>query len=374
MTEKESYFLNSLRSWALIIVLLAHAIQVFVSPYWDSSVALKDWPVIHYIVRRGSAYAVMAFFSISGLLIYYSLTENIKRHGYFRIKYYFTSRMLRIYPPLLLCLAIMLLFHYILTISGVEGKDDFTNGDELYVARDHLAIIWRDYLGAVLLINTVVPGFNSPLLNGPLWSIAHEFWFYVAAIPFMWLIIKNWVLAVGYFALTYYLYACLYIDEWWFYGWSVWISAFLMTHISRTVPKNVFYAVTFVCAGSALWFWSYFLYNSHDSYYDYRSYYPGGIVISVILPFILQRLKGQKEKNLYTIIMSKIADCSYSAYLIHFPIYLMVFVYTNLHVSEWYQRLIVIVGALLTSLAFAYLLAFYLEDKRRIKMIVNKIA
>ena len=374
MTEKESHFLNSLRSWGLIVVLLAHAVQVFISPYWDSSVALQDWPILYYIVRRGPAYAVMVFFSISGLLIYYSFIENIKRHGYFRIRYYFTSRFLRIYPPLLVCLAIMLLFHFLLAISGVEGKEDFTNGDELYVARDHLAIIWRDYLGAGLLINTVVSGFNSPVLNGPLWSIAHEFWFYVAAIPFMWLIIKSWVLAVGYFALTYYLYVCSYVDEWWFYGWSVWVSAFLMTHISRTAPRIVFYAITFVCACTVFWLWSYILYNSHDSYYDYRSYYPGGMLLSVMLPFILQRLKGQQEKNLYTVIMSKIADCSYSAYLIHFPIYLMVFVYTNLLISEWHQRLIVIIGALFISLAVAYVLAFYLEDKQRIKTIVNKIA
>lgn len=373
MTERESQFLDAARAWSLLIVLSGHILQIFILPYWDMNHALQNLPVASYVIKHAATYAVMIFFSISGFLIYYSFVANIKRFGYFRIKYYIAGRFLRIYPPLFVCIMMTILFHFLLTLSGIDEKETFTDGNEFYVARDKLGISLRDLLGAGLLVNTLISGFDSPVLNGPLWSIAHEFWFYIISIPFMWLILKHWVLASAYFAFIYYLYLCLCIDEWWFYGWCVWLAAFVMAHINRTTSENFFYIVTFVCAGLALWGWWYFLNNLSDTYYGYRSYYPGGLLFSVLLPLILRSLKKREKQSYYSVAMSKVAGFSYSAYLIHFPIFLMIFVYTNLLVSEWYGRLFVIIGALIVTLILASVMAFYLEDKQRIKLLTNKI-
>lgn len=367
MTASESHFLDSVRSWCLFVVLIAHAIQVFISPYWDYSVALQDWPIAQYAIRRGPAYAVMAFFSMSGLLIYYSVVSNTQKHGGFRLGYYIVARLLRVYPPLIFSLILVLVFHVLLNVSGIAGKETFASGDELYLPRSEINLVWKDIIGAGVFINTLIPGFNSPILNGPLWSIAHEFWFYMLAIPILMLLFRHWLVAVlgcvAYIYLCFTLYLELYIDEWWFYGWCVWLVAFFMTHLERIAPKKVFYLITFCCAFPASWLWYFLVVNSYDSYYDYRSYFPGGILFSIVLPFILVKIKGEKIKTTYSLAMSKIAGFSYTAYLIHFPIFLMFFFYTNLWVESWLGRLLILLSALIISIVSASYLARYLESR-----------
>lgn len=371
ITCQQSFVLDFLRVVALMLVVNAHLLQIFIYPYWNPTESLEEWQFLLYILRYSGQFGVMIFFSLSGFLIYYSIINNINKNKVFDCKEYFLLRFFRIYPPLIFSIFILMVIHYLLYSIDISSSDDFTKGDEIYVAREDLTLSWKNILGSSLLINDMFSGFYSPVLNGPLWSIAYEFWFYMAALVFTWVIFKSYFFAYAFLVIIFYS-SWEYV-EWWCYGWSVWFVAFAMTHIETNYSKHVSTTIGFAGSVLFLFIWLYFYNNRVDTWYEYRSYYPLGIIFSFLLPVMLNRCgKICKFLNLYKIV-SKISGCSYTIYLLHFPVFMIFFVLTNLIVDDWLERLLVMVFALLFCFSISYIIACYLEDKKLIKHLVSKV-
>ena len=151
--------LDATRGGAAFVVCAAHA-QFFLLPGLPD--VLSDWAL------RAADLAVMAFFVISGFVVCSSLLRRAAAAGDGRLDLpaFVRARLARLLPPLYAGLAL-----------GVLAWAVLNRLDPRYA--DYLDA--RELVGVVLFLQTMGLGFDVPLVNGPLWSLAHEFWFYAVA-------------------------------------------------------------------------------------------------------------------------------------------------------------------------------------------------
>ncbi|THF63125.1 acyltransferase [Pseudothauera nasutitermitis] len=154
--------LDALRGCAALVVALAHGLHIFVEP------AAPDLKINTYIAGFAQA-SVMVFFVLSGFLIGTSIQNNIKNNSRaFSLAQYARSRALRIYPPLLLAT--------LLTVLIIEASWAFVPKE---FATRAFQTTYQQIFGSLFFLN----GFFTPgvRINGPLWSLSIEVWYYAVA-------------------------------------------------------------------------------------------------------------------------------------------------------------------------------------------------
>jgi peptidoglycan/LPS O-acetylase OafA/YrhL len=104
---------------------------------------------------------VEVFFIISGFIIPYSM--YVKNYRFGDLLLYLKKRMIRIEPPYLLCIVLVLLLNYLSTLSP------YYKGGEGPV----------DWVTIISLITYTSAFTHRPLLNGVFWTLAIEFHFYL---------------------------------------------------------------------------------------------------------------------------------------------------------------------------------------------------
>ena len=157
------------------MVVLVHAFQVFVLPY----LGLYGWP--HLLTSWLACYAVLTFFVVSGFMI----AVSVHRHrvpGGFAQWAFFRARFLRIYPPLLASVALCAVVLLVFRCTGLHGSESFRLGGELFLSRERVEMGLPETVSTLLLAYTVVPHAPGPIqIDGPLWTLTYEWWFYVFA-------------------------------------------------------------------------------------------------------------------------------------------------------------------------------------------------
>ena len=167
--------IDAIRGLAAILVLFSHARHFVVQDYSTAPQGLVS--TTFYALTGLGHQAVIAFFVLSGFLISRSVVRA-EESGNWSWRGYFTNRLARLWTVLIPCLvltAALDLFTIELTRSSFyAGELNFYNsGPAGPVDLSPLALI-----GNILFLQTIlVPVFGS---NGPLWSLANEFWYYVA--------------------------------------------------------------------------------------------------------------------------------------------------------------------------------------------------
>lgn len=156
--------LDSIRGLSAIVVLIAHAQQIFLA-----SITTKFYAVSGLVAQA----AVMVFFVLSGLLIGKSITKQPPED--FNRKKYFINRFNRIYPPLLFSFLIVLILYALAPYAFPSGTHHFLNHYPL--SRNGLMLDIPSLLCSAVFLN----GFtcNTVDSNGPLWSLSYEVWFYI---------------------------------------------------------------------------------------------------------------------------------------------------------------------------------------------------
>jgi peptidoglycan/LPS O-acetylase OafA/YrhL len=170
-----SVLLDLLRGLAALMVLFGHWRNLLFMDY--SQLVAHKWALLlPYALSSGGHQAVVIFFVLSGYLISGSVFRSFAR-GQWSWKSYLTHRLVRLWvvliPGLLLCALwdnIGLHFHLSPALySGAAGNH----------------IIWdirptlkfHVFFGNLFFLQSVlVPIFGS---DGPLWSLANEFWYYL---------------------------------------------------------------------------------------------------------------------------------------------------------------------------------------------------
>lgn len=182
--------MDAIRAVASIAVVASHARDLVVRDY-DGQLVWSPF----YLVTGFGRQAVIVFFVISGFWIGKAVLEGATDQHFWRK--YLTNRFSRLYIVLIpaLCLGGLLdLLGYSFLDLPIYTQSDAHSLQDVSVS--DLTI--RNFVGNALFVQLIfVPIFGT---NGPLWSLAYEFWFYVwfpAILAIFWRRLSIFALSLG---------------------------------------------------------------------------------------------------------------------------------------------------------------------------------
>jgi peptidoglycan/LPS O-acetylase OafA/YrhL len=139
-------FLDALRGVAALLVVIEHIFEQYFP-------AFGEWTLTHF---RLGEFGVTVFFLVSG----YIIPASLERRG--SLKEFWIGRFFRLFPLYWLCLAAVLLLHFLGAYRGLSGE---------YLER------WR--LHTLINLSMVQDFTGAPLAMGQSWTLAYEMAFYV---------------------------------------------------------------------------------------------------------------------------------------------------------------------------------------------------
>ena len=309
-----SQFIEACRWVGALLVLAVHSTNMFVS-LADIMSAPHAAPVYvwwFFVSFELGHQAVLGFFVMSGYLVGGAVLAHLRKQQDF-LREYLIHRFSRIYlviaPALFVTLAFDMLGRSLFADSGVYDwpifKGHFTT--PLFLANlANLQNIAVDYFGT----------------NGPLWSLACEFWYYITFPLLLLPLGRNYspVLRYGGFALGLVLVVALSIPQSWFkFGYILWVMGAIATLAPRPIIRSrwislAIYAVVVILIrllvrGPNL--------AAHPWLMDAADIVGSALFIVVILSF---RFGPHEGMSLFRPKIHKtLADFSFSLYSIHVP-------------------------------------------------------
>jgi peptidoglycan/LPS O-acetylase OafA/YrhL len=272
-----------------------------------------------YAVTSFGPQAVIIFFALSGFLVGGKVLEDMLI-GRWSWPGYFLRRLTRLWIVVVPALVITLILDWVsLYFTGGIGYDPsmriYTSGPDVNTPLDHSL---TTFLGNIAFLQTIyVPLFGT---NGPMWSLANEFWYYAifplaAGIFLVQYSLCRRVVAIG--VLVFFI----SVLPWWLlYGGAIWASG----------------------AGAA-WLAKLPIYTSVARHNGVR-------ILSVALPifaFVFEKLSAEESNDLmfgllvalalpalstfpsfgkaYRLLARAAAEISYTLYLTHFPLLTVIF-------------------------------------------------
>jgi peptidoglycan/LPS O-acetylase OafA/YrhL len=361
---KDLAFLDALRGIAAFIVLVGHARWLlwegFSSGYLlhESSYAFFEKLSVYFLsLFKFGHQAVMFFFLLSGFVIHLKYSKNIAEFGNSTFSFlpYIKNRFKRIYPPLLFAL----LLTFILDLLGsrlgflIYQKNtpiDLINNN---VNFNHSFI---NLLGNLLLFaNSKVEIWGS---NSPMWSLKLEWWIYLVYPIFIYLnsksINKGFAFVLGLLILSFFISDFSFLNTilksflFWFIG-----TLLADIYTNRIKIKHSYLSMFIVCIPLVLLFPQIAINDFVNDLFWVIGFF--GLLNTL---FYLQN-KGVKINFLRK--LKWLGDCSYTIYIIHFPILvffngLLLYYYEGLPKSQWFIYLSVII-----IVAISYGLHFLIE-------------
>jgi peptidoglycan/LPS O-acetylase OafA/YrhL len=178
MKYSTSNLLDTTRWVAAFAVVLSHARNYLLLDWGEVAHRSAGYAAFYFASGFGHI-SVIIFFVLSGYLVGGKAFEAL-RAGRFSPRRYLVDRLSRLYPPLLLAIVLTALCDFI-GIAFFDGRGFYDYPNSFHVAGVE-APVSASLNGAVALANlsflqTIAsPTFGS---NGPLWSLANEFWYYL---------------------------------------------------------------------------------------------------------------------------------------------------------------------------------------------------
>lgn len=271
--------------------------------------------------------SVMVFFVLSGYLVGGSvISAGLK----FQWPAYLLARLCRLWVVLIPCLLLTWIADGVIT----QIANDVLTGS--FAARWHSAPVTGQYsisvqtlVGNIFFLQTIYfPVFGS---NGPLWSLANEFWYYVM-FPLAWLsigkgarvtVVSRTIFGALMLLVFFSLPATIQ------FGFLVWLLGVLVAylhHIQKFSNTSRFsWVLKLICLLLAVGFskWS----ATQDWTFPWGDWVLG-LAVGIFLLSVLQRVnlrRGTASKaNGITMIARRLSNLSFTLYLSHFPLVLLV--------------------------------------------------
>lgn len=170
---KKYYWLDLLRGVSAVLVCANHLRAAMFEDYssgYMSGIAARFF----YFVTGLGAQAVVVFFVLSGFLVGGAV---IRRWEEFKFLDYLVGRLIRLWVVLIPVLVLTYFSHYLL-IKQLPG---LLNGEYFQALssgpKDLYSVSLAAFVGNVLFLQTIcVPVYG---VNSPLWSLSNEFWYYM---------------------------------------------------------------------------------------------------------------------------------------------------------------------------------------------------
>jgi peptidoglycan/LPS O-acetylase OafA/YrhL len=349
-----SPFLYFSRWLAALVVVLSHMRAIAFPAFNQLSEGGIFFKFFYFVTSLGHE-AVMIFFILSGYLIGGEIMKEMKNNN-FTWRIYLTKRMVRLYIVLIPALILTAIFDNI----GYNFYNQIGSYDRFFDnTKESLEVF---FLNLFMLQHSHGPIFGS---NDPLWSLAYEFWYYLLFPLIMQLFFvkskKIKIASIGF------ILCILSIVSWeiiwyffiWLLGVVIWFIRYRKVYSFVVTPY--FFTMLFVI--------SIVLSRYYKGYFN--DVLVGMSYVMLVLYFTYGIHKDSIIKNLlYWNGHKKLADFSYSLYLLHFPIMVLIFniLYINYEDSRLsfssFNFLIFFVGIFLIYL-FSYLIYLLTESKTR---------
>jgi peptidoglycan/LPS O-acetylase OafA/YrhL len=357
--------MSSIRGGAALIVATVHAVQVFLLPYFGL------YGVAHLATSWLATYAVIAFFIVSGFMIFHSISRHKLMDGKFNLKGFMLARFLRIYPPLTAAVLLSLLVFLFISEFDLHGSESFRMGGELFLSRERVDFEWNRVFSTLLLLYNVVPYMPPPLsINGPLWTLAFEWWFYLFAGLSSALLSKRspirWLLFSG--LLLIFLLQPSGILFWVFF--IVWYSGFFLGYIHS---RNFLNSPNFWLISSSILLICFFciFVTGQGAPVKYlieplqrlgNRAHITMMFVSFIMTVVLAALI---RMNCVWRIFVKASSYSYTLYLVHFPLLLLAFSFLHplVHDEGWVISIIAGLLSLIVIFSISKQLAKFVENR-----------
>lgn len=363
LATMQSDQLDSLRGAAAIIVVLAHANQIFIAPNYYTPVPL---------VGLLASSAVMVFFVLSGFLIFKSIEKNLERNkGEFSFSQFCYSRLLRLWPPLVLALFLMAFFYIIAPLFFPSGTNNFLPAIGNYIPRDGYFIEEKEIFGALFFFN----GFFSttPSSNGPLWSLSIEFWYYIIAGFVVWK--KKW------WKVPCYISALVIVwigstEQQFTYYLCVWWAGYLLglLHSKQAIPSTkLLWILSTMFFSSAAVLASRYIFVAYSNNPIAQSFWLTAYFnISIGLGFSTMLALMFKGAIIFPTNFKSVAAYSYSLYILHFPIFLFIFGLTQPVLNgSLIINFVISTVSFVGAIAVARIFSRSVEDKETIRSLIK---
>lgn len=297
MDHKNTLRFDVARGVAALVVLVAHLAQAFAWRLYGSG----SW--LEMTLGWAARFAVLVFFLLSGRLIVASIASNISRNGYFDATDYVLSRVARLYPPLLIAVALAAGAVAIIHVFDLPGA----NGTPLGTLRaSGLHFTAGEIMRSLLLYN------GMTVVDGPLWTLYIEVKLYVGAGGAAILAFSR-TPAVRLIGAAVFLFAVLTGSDhyrFWFFA-SVWCLG-AITNLPTAQKTNTFVPIA---AGAIL------LCYATPAFSDYIDGPSGSLIQATGCVAIAYALLLRDWGEVYFPgWLLKSGDFSYTLYVSHFPI------------------------------------------------------
>jgi len=354
--------LDLIRGVSALAVMLGHVRGLF---FVDYSV-LGGHPSLFlrmlYALTGFGHQAVIVFFVLSGYFIGNSVLEQIRGHRW-SWRVYLVNRLTRLELVLLPALLLGTLWDQLGMRLPQAAAFYYGGLYKYYPPSVALRSTVPVFLSNLFFLQSIV----APVLgsNGPLWSLSYEFWYYLL-FPILLLAIFSWTgirSRVLYLGLTFLLF--------WFIGGTIsvyfliWLLGVVIGQVWRIQPGRsawVWAAITLIAAAPLIaalgWV------RMHPNASEMRGDVLIGICFALWTYFILQSRRTDAAPA-YSKTSRALAAFSYTLYLTHFPLLLLVRGWLDPEGNWQPDAMHLAYGTVLAFavLAFAYILARFTEAR-----------
>lgn len=371
LIEKRINQLHSLRGFAAIIVVIAHA----KFPFWIGGneyvkkYPMSDWNVIDYLLflidmlTSNATVMVIVFFTLSGFFMAYSFDKNKWKP----LDFYW-NRSLRIYIPyiysIFIAISLLLLSHYI-NPSLFKSNNPREYNVDIVVAYNDLGI--TSFLKSLLFL----PNHNYIGYNYPYWSLLVEGIFYLIC-PLIFLRKQNWFYILSFLLIIFQFYTTYsgiktprFVSSiFFFYSFSCGIFTYnffksnffkervLMIFNKKNIVLDVFLILIFI------------ILMLGGLKFEKKFFY---ILTAIFTPLYIARIlffqRGEYFRKYLNPILNFFGKISFSIYLIHVPFFILFYsILVKYSGHETFESRIYWIFVLLV-LPFGYLSYLFVEEK-----------
>ena len=367
-------WLSHMRGLSSLVVCAAHTYNAMVSPVTGLEFTGDKW------MGALSYLAVYVFFVISGYSIALSILSNTDRNaGRFAAREFAADRLARLVPPLVAALLVTVGVYLLVVGLALNGAGSYQLGGEKFLLRNKVALGWKDIATPLAFLQTVwLP--HGVGMNGSLWSLSFEFWFYVMAGLFTLVAVNRdpraalllLLLGTGY----YYSNGTGRFHLWYL---PVWCAGCLMAvgyHYERLSARPLVRALLAALALASVAVLVRAVARYGVTVFDvYRPGVPTPLVYAA-LSVVIALLCGSAAVGRLGLgrVFNWASEYSYTLYVVHFPLLLLAMSLFRPVTHGWGfgPMLAVGTGVFVAINAFAYLLSRVVENRRTFRPVFQR--
>jgi peptidoglycan/LPS O-acetylase OafA/YrhL len=308
--------LDMARGLAALVVLIGHLRSFVFLSYGDLNSHTPIDTIVWAITGFGHQ-AVMIFFVLSGFFITRSILVDDSTKG-FSWPIYLIKRVTRLWIVLIPCLVLTLLCDRVgifasgMKFYGGQLYEIYNSGPNLATGGIHLD--FSTFMENLFFLQTITaPIFGS---NGPLWSLANEFWYYLM-FPFLYIAVsRRWSWSSTPINLALFVCTCLFVGQYMALSGLIWLAG----AFAYIIYERGWFAKalgTSIALGASMAFLLFSLAVSKGNYgTDIAKDSFIGLAAAVLVLVLAQH---EGDSAIYRKSAHALANCSYTMYLVHFP-------------------------------------------------------